>query len=123
MIQTLSYRTKGFIAFGALFSLMAAAVFVLQSDKDVQIADVSEPVETVSLASLAIGPEDFGVAAPLDVRPTTLKRRETLSDVLKRLDLPGNDGHRALRSLTSNDLLDARRVRPGLEVTAHVAGD
>ncbi|MEO1324666.1 MAG: M23 family metallopeptidase [Pseudomonadota bacterium] len=123
MIQTLSYRTKGFIAFGALFSLMAAAVFVLQSDKDVEIADVSEPVETVSLASLAIGPEDFGVAAPLDVRPTTLKRRETLSDVLKRLDLPGNDGHRALRSLTSNDLLDARRVRPGLEVTAHVAGD
>ena len=123
MIQTLSNRTRGLIALGAVFGLSAAAIVTLQSDKEAEFVAIPEPVETVSLASIAIEPEEFGMAAPLDVRPTVLKRRETLSDVLKRLDLPGSDGHRALRSLTSTDLLDARRVRPGLEVTAHVAGD
>ncbi|MEM7460789.1 MAG: M23 family metallopeptidase, partial [Pseudomonadota bacterium] len=103
--------------------LVATAIISVSQQTPAEDALAPEPVEVASLASIAISPEDYGVAEPLDVRPTKLKRRETLSDVIKRLDLPGNDGHRALLSLTSTDLLDARRVRPGLEVTAHVADD
>lgn len=121
MLKTMSAGKRSLIALGVLAGLSAATVVTLNSGNQTTEAPAPEPVEVASLASLTIAPEDFGVAAPLDVRPTTLKRRETLSDLVNRLDLPGNDGHRALLSLTSAELLDARRVRPGLEVTAHVA--
>ena len=123
MLKTLSVGKRQMVAAGLVAGLVATAIISVSQQTNEQDAVEPEMVETVSLASIAIGPEDFGVSAPLDVRPTKLKRRETLSDVIKRLDLPGNDGHRALLSLTSTDLLDARRVRPGLEVTAHVADD
>ncbi|MEM7639188.1 MAG: M23 family metallopeptidase [Pseudomonadota bacterium] len=123
MLKTLSEGKRHMVAAGLVVGLVATAIISVSQQTSEQDAPEPEMVETASLASIAIGPEDFGVSDPLDVRPTKLKRRETLSDVIKRLDLPGNDGHRALLSLTSNDLLDARRVRPGLEVTAHVAGD
>ncbi|MEL6828125.1 MAG: M23 family metallopeptidase [Pseudomonadota bacterium] len=123
MLKTLSVGKRQMVAAGLVAGLVATAIISVSQQTTEQDAVEPEMVETVSLASIAIGPEDFGVSAPLDVRPTKLKRRETLSDVIKRLDLPGNDGHRALLSLTSTDLLDARRVRPGLEVTAHVADD
>ena len=123
MLKTLSVGKRQKDAAGLVAGLVATAIISVSQQTNEQDAVEPEMVETVSLASIAIGPEDFGVSAPLDVRPTKLKRRETLSDVIKRLDLPGNDGHRALLSLTSTDLLDARRVRPGLEVTAHVADD
>jgi len=123
VLKTLSDGKRHMVAAGLVVGLVATAIISVSQQTSEQDAPEPEMVETASLASIAIGPEDFGVSDPLDVRPTKLKRRETLSDVIKRLDLPGNDGHRALLSLTSNDLLDARRVRPGLEVTAHVADD
>jgi len=67
--------------------------------------------------------EEFGIGEPLEARGMTLKRRETLSDLINRLDLESNEGHRALYSLTNTDLLDARRVQPGLKVTAHLADE
>jgi len=114
---------RSLIALGAVFGLSVATVLTLNSTSTPTETIAEAPVEVISLATQPIDQGDFGVAKPLDVRATTLKRRETLSDVIKRLDLPGNDGHRALLSLTSNELLDARRVRPGLEVTAHVGGE
>lgn len=123
MLKTMSDGKRHFVAAGLVAGLVATAIISVSQQTPAKDAPTPEPVEVASLASIAISPEDYGVAEPLDVRPTKLKRRETLSDVIKRLDLPGNDGHRALLSLTSTDLLDARRVRPGLEVTAHVADD
>ena len=121
MKKPLAAGTRSLIALAAFVGVSALAVAVLDVDSEPEVeAPIVAEVETVSLASLAIEPEDFGLAAPLDVRETKLKRRETLSDLVKRLDLPNNDGHRALYSLTSSELLDARRVRAGLEVTAHV---
>lgn len=124
MIKKMSAGTRSLIALTALVGLSATTVALLdlETEAPIEVAEVEE-VETASLASLPIAREDFQAVAPLDARRATLKRRETLSDMIKRLDLPNNDGHRALYSLTSADLLDARRVRPGLEVTAHVDGD
>ena len=123
MLKTISDGKRHLIAAGLVVGLVATAIISVNHQSPTEDAPAPELVEQISLAAIPIAAEDFGVATPLDVRPTVLKRRETLSDVLKRLDLPGNDGHRALRSLTSAEFLDARRVRPGLEVTAHVAGD
>lgn len=123
MIKPLSAGMRSLVAIGALVGLSTAAVLVLDVEpvEPEMVAEV--PVPTASLASMQIDAADFGVAAPLDVRTVTLKRRETLSDLGDRLNVSNSDWHQALYSLTNSDLLDARRVRPGLAVTAHVEGD
>ena len=124
MFKKMSAGTRSLIALTTLVGLSAATVAILdiQTEAPVELVE-AETIPTATLASLPIDREDFGASVPLDARSAKLKRRETLSDLIKRLDLPNNDGHRALYSLTNSELLDARRVRPGLEVTAHVDGD
>lgn len=124
MLKNMSAGTRSLVALTALVGLSAATVAILdiETETPMEVVEV-EPIQTASLASLPIDREDFGAISPLDSRNATLKRRETLSDLVKRLDLPNIDGHRALYSLTSSELLDARRVRPGLEVTAHIDGE
>lgn len=123
MLQSQTSRKRGLFAIGAMIGLSSATVLSLEYEPKSTAPVPTVEDTTASLASLPIAPEDFGVAAALDVRPATLKRRETLSDLVNRLDLPGNQGHQALYSLTNAELLNARRVRPGLEVKAHVDGD
>ena len=123
MLKSMSAGTRSLFALGALIGLSSVTVLTLELETEAPEVEPVEEVITASLASLPVDPEDFGLGPELDVRPATLRRRETLSDLVNRLDLPGNNGHQALYSLTNSDLLDARRVRPGLEVKAHVAGD
>ncbi len=123
MLKSMSAGTRSLFALGAFIGLSSVTVLTLELEKNTAPEVAAEPVEVASLASLPVDPEDFGIGAAMDVRPATLKRRETLSDLVNRLDLPGNDGHQALYSLTRSEMLDARRVRPGLEVKAHVSGD
>ncbi len=123
MLKTMSAGTRSLFALGALIGLSSVTVLTLELETETPDAEPVEEVVMASLASLPVDPEDFGLGAALEVRPATLKRRETLSDLVNRLDLPGNDGHQALYSLTRSELLNARRVRPGLEVKAHVEGD
>ena len=123
MLKSMSAGTRSLFALGTLVGLSAVTVLTLELENQSTVAEPVDVVEIASLASLPVDPEDFGIGADLEVRPATLKRRETLSDLVNRLDLPGNDGHRALYSLTNSELLNARRVRPGLEVKAHVEGD
>jgi len=123
MLKSMSAGTRSLFALGTLVGLSAVTVLTLELENQSTVAEPVNVVEIASLASLPVDPEDFGIGADLEVRPATLKRRETLSDLVNRLDLPGNDGHRALYSLTNSELLNARRVRPGLEVKAHVEGD
>ena len=117
----MSAGMRSLIGIGVLIGLSAATVLVLDLETDDSALPEADPIIMPSLAALPIDAEDFGIAAPLEVRVAKLKRRETLSDVIKRLDLPNNDGHQALYSLTSSELLDARRARPGMELTAHVS--
>lgn len=121
MLKSMSAGMRSLIGIGVLIGLSAATVLVLDLETDDSALPEADPIIMPSLASLPIDAEDFGIAAPLEVRVAKLKRRETLSDVIKRLDLPNNDGHQALYSLTSSELLDARRARPGMELTAHVS--
>ncbi len=123
MLNSMSAGTRSLLALGTLVGLSSLTVLTLELEVEAPEIEPVEEIVTASLASLPVDPEDFGIGAELEVRPATLKRRETLSDLVNRLDLPGNEGHQALYSLTNAELLNARRVRPGLEVKAHVAGD
>jgi len=123
MLKSLSAGTRSLFALGVLIGLSGVTVLTLELEQETAVEAPVEEVQPLNLAAQPIDPEDFGIGAALEVRPATLKRRETLSDLVNRLDLPENQGHQALYSLTQADLLDARRVRPGLEVKAHVASD
>lgn len=123
MLQSRTSRKRGLFAIGAMIGLSSATVLSLAIEPKATAPVPMIEAVPATLASLPIDPEDFGVAGALDERPATLKRRETLSDLVNRLDLPGNQGHQALYSLTSAELLNARRVRPGLAVKAHVDGE
>ena len=121
-MKPMTAGTRSLIALGALALASAAFVTLVEFKPDTPSeTPIVEADPVATLASLPIEPEAFGEAAPLETKVATLKRRETLSDLIKRLDLPNNDGHRALYSLTSSELLDARRVRPGLELKAHLS--
>lgn len=50
-------------------------------------------------------------------RTGTLARRDTLSDLLIRLGASPGEAHAALKPLFDRELLDARRLRPGLKAT------
>lgn len=63
-------------------------------------------------------PAEFAANTVLSKVSTELKRRETLSGLTDRLGLDRGEAARALNSLTEAELLDPRRVRAGLEVTA-----
>lgn len=119
----MSAGMRSLIGIGALVGLSAATVLTLDLDTTAPVEAPVVPEQVASLASIQIDVADFGAAEPMEMRTATLKRRETLSDLVNRLDLPNNDGHRALYALTTSELLDARRALPGMEVTAHVADD
>ncbi|MCR9269125.1 MAG: M23 family metallopeptidase [Hyphomonadaceae bacterium] len=121
-MKSMTAGTRSLIAlavFGVLSAGIVLSVEFQPDEKEIPVQ--AEELPKASLASLPIEPEAFGVGAALETKTATLKRRETLSDLVNRLDLPGNEGHRALYSLTDSDLLDARRVRPGLELKAHLS--
>lgn len=55
-----------------------------------------------------------------EVRTETLQRGDTLTDLMDRLGVDRAEANAALYSLYNKELIDARKVRPGLEVSAHV---
>ena len=86
-------------------------------------APVAAPEPALAMAAVALGPEEFGLSAPLSRIDTELRRGETLSGLMDRLEVPPLDGAQALNSLIEPAYLDARRVQPGLKVSAYLAGD
>lgn len=53
-------------------------------------------------------------------RTDELQPRDTLTDLMDRLGVSRSEANSALYSLYDEEFIDPRRVRPGLEVTAHV---
>ncbi len=96
--------------------------FVLREAMPLSQAPV-DIVAAATLASLPIDPEVFGQGPALTRIDAKLRRGETLSGLMDRLDIPTVDGARALNSLTAPEYLDARRVRPGLQISLHMDGD
>lgn len=58
--------------------------------------------------------------ADTEIRTETLQRGDTLTDLMDRLGVSRSEANSALYSLYDSELIDARKVRPGLEVSAHI---
>ncbi len=74
---------------------------------------VPEPIDPQALwtADIATPRRTFQVTTG------ELKNRDTISDLLMRLGTTPADAHAALNALQQADLLDARKLRPGLKAT------
>lgn len=81
------------------------------------------------MASAAPAPPPLAVTllSATDVQPPadpsqrvtgTLQRRETLTGLVRRLGVPADEAAGALQTLYDHDLIDPRRLRPGLEADA-----
>jgi len=121
--MSIGSRSRGARSLAALIGFACVAVIgsLVMRNMTFQGPQTAEPeLSVASLASLPIGPEVFGIGRDLVRIDTKLKRRETLSGLMDRNDVKRVDGALALMSLTEPGYLDARRVRPGLEVSLYM---
>lgn len=118
-------ESRGLRSLMAMAGLAAIAVVSGLALKAIEPATAGDgpvlvEIPTATLASLTALPEDFGTGAQLTRVDAVLKRGETLSGLMDRMDVARQDGALALHSLTDPGYLDARRVLPGLEVSLHL---
>lgn len=106
------------VAAAAAFTYLSIAFRPAQTVEQVAtvVPSIAEPLE-VEL------PAEMLTTAELTKASTSLQRRETLSELTDRLDLDRGQATQVWNTLNDADLLDPRRVRPGLEVAAWREGD
>lgn len=116
--KQISAGSRSMLALAGLGVFALASVMVLRSQSPEAAPEIiAAPL--VSLAELPVAQDLFGIAGDTVRRSVSLKRGETLSGLMDRLDLDRRDAALALQSLTNADYLDARRVKSGLSVTAY----
>ncbi|MEM1389939.1 MAG: M23 family metallopeptidase [Pseudomonadota bacterium] len=103
------------VLIGAAAICMSLAILVRPTDSIGRVADVALPVATPLEVEF---PDEVLRSVPLSKSSAALKRRETLSGLTDRLGLDRSQATQVWNTLNQADLLDPRRVRPGLEVTA-----
>jgi len=84
--------------------------------------------ETVVATSLPTLPAMTDIRDLVTVRDSqtvtaALRRNDNLLDMLVRMGADRGDAYRALQALYDADLIDPRRLRPGLELTADIGAD
>ncbi|MEM6535226.1 MAG: peptidoglycan DD-metalloendopeptidase family protein [Pseudomonadota bacterium] len=119
--STLSPGLRSLIGLTALALLGSAIGYV--SHLEEAAVPAAPQVEEASLASLPVDPQAFGVGEPLVSIDAKVRRNETLSGMMDRLDIARRDGAQALYSLSQPGFLDARKVRAGQKVKVYKAGD
>ncbi|MEM5515518.1 M23 family metallopeptidase [Henriciella sp. AS95] len=86
----------------------------------------AQPVVQISLAvplaTTLLSADDMDAASAVSTRDGTLKSRETLTELVQNLGATPAEASRALRAVYEAELIDPRRVRPGLEIKANFAG-
>jgi murein DD-endopeptidase MepM/ murein hydrolase activator NlpD len=75
------------------------------------------------LASTLLTADGFDPETEVITRDGTLQPRETLIELVTELGVGGSDASRSLQAIYDAELVDPRRVRPGLNVTAQFRGD
>ena len=119
-IEKRSRGVRSLIGLTALAVLGGALALTIQTETPATIIEAEQVPQTATLASFSFDQDEFGAAEPLTVIDAKVKRRETMSGLLDRLDITRVEGARALYSLTEPGYLDARKVRAGQEVTVYM---
>ena len=118
--RNLSRGVKSLIVLGALGSMSAmVGILSVNSTNESGIGTAAAAPAPPPLAVTAFSAIEFepGLVPPQRVSGE-LKNRETLTDLVTRLGASSTDANAALHSLYDKDLLDARRLLPGLEAEA-----
>ena len=115
--KTLSHGVKSLIALcvlgtgSALAGLLIAGPSGQNGPGAAEAAPAPPPLAATLLTATDIQPP----AAPLQTASGTLARRETLTGLVQRLGAPAGEAASALQTLYDEELLDPRRLLPGLE--------
>jgi murein DD-endopeptidase MepM/ murein hydrolase activator NlpD len=115
--RTYSHGVKSLIALLVLGtgSAVAGLLIVGPSGQNgpgtASAAPAPPPLAVTLLSATDIQPP----AAPLETVTGTLARRETLTGLVQRLGAPPNEAAGALQTLYDKELIDPRRLRPGME--------
>lgn len=87
----------------------------------------AQPAAAVQLASplaaTLLSAEGFDAEDQIITRDATLQPRETLIELVTELGVAGSDASQSLQAIYDAELVDPRKVRPGLNVTAQFRGD
>ena len=116
---TITIGTMGVAAVG-----LSLAVFGSIGQSRTAEAQVATSVSLATpLAATLLSAQDFEAENPLITRDATLQPRETLLGLVTEMGVGGADAARSLQAIYDADLVDPRKVRPGLNVTAQFRGD
>lgn len=118
--------SRGMASF-ALLGVASAAVslstfyFIGQARK-AEAQPVVQVSLAVPLATTLLSADDMDTGPAIVARDGKLKSRETLTELVQQLGASPADASRALRAVYDAELIDPRRVRPGLEIKANFSG-
>lgn len=121
------YISRGTIALGTVSAAaVGLSLMVFGSIGQTRTAD-AQIASTVSLATplaaTLLSAEGFDAENQLITRDATLQPRETLLGLVTDMGVNGSEAARSLQAIYDAELVDPRRVRPGLNVTAQFRGD
>ena len=119
--RTVSHGVKSLIVLGLLGSV-SAVLGVVSIGPDSESGGISaahaSPVPPPLAATLLSATEfEPGLGAPTQTSDT-LKRRETLTELVTRLGAEPSDAAAALHTIYEKEFLDPRRLRPGVKADA-----
>lgn len=115
------HLSQGFKSLAVLFVLGAASAItglIVVDPSGQPVQGTAEAEAPLSLAASAFTATEFEPLSLTSEADGTLKRGETLTGLVARLGADGMDADKATRSIYAAELLDPRRLRPGLEAQA-----
>lgn len=122
--KSLSRGTKSLLLLTALGGFAAiGGLFAGNASFKAHNPEIAEAAALPPLAATLLSADDLTPFTSSSINEGQLKSRETLIDLVTRLGAEHGDANRALAGLVENELIDPRRVRPGLEAKTWMEGD
>lgn len=119
--RNLSQGMKSLVVLGVLGSASAITGLVMAGRPDAAIVQTADAATPLPLAARLVSAVDL-TSVPKHVVKAEgkLERNETLTGLVNRLGAPVGEANAALQAVYSKDLIDHRRLRPGLEAETFV---
>lgn len=119
--KRLSQGMKSLIVLGVLGSASAITGLIMAGNQSTPILQTADAATPPPLAARLVSAVDL-VSLPKSLEKTEgkLERNETLTGLVTRLGVQPNEANAALQAVYRDELLDHRRLRPGLEAVTFV---
>ena len=119
--RSLSQGMKSLVVLGVLGSASAIAGLVMAGRPDAGMIQTAEAATPLPLAARLVSAVDLtGAPKALVKAEGKLERNETLTGLVTRLGAPAGEANAALQAVYGQDLIDHRRLRPGVEAETFV---